>query len=325
MSLDIPRSLTTLRDPADVAFRGVARGGGIIVLTIMSLVGVFLAFRAAQALSVSGFSFVTEQAWEPDSGRFGIAAVLVGTILIALVAVAIAVPLATGTALYITEYAPRKIRSFLIGLVDLMAAIPSVVYGLWGFFFLQGNITPVSKWISMTFGWIPIFAVDGVDPNDPLSSVTVYTSSTFIAGIVVAFMIAPIITSIMREVFAQAPLGEREGALALGSTRWGMIRSVVIPFGKGGMIGGTMLGLGRALGETIAVYMIISPVFVIQPHILQNGANSVSSLIALRYGEATEFGTSALMASGLTLFLMTLVINFGASAVVARSRSGASS
>jgi len=325
VSLDIPRSLTTLRDPADVAFRGVARGGGIIVLTIMSLVGVFLAFRAAQALSVSGFSFVTEQAWEPDSGRFGIAAVLVGTILIALVAVAIAVPLATGTALYITEYAPRKIRSFLIGLVDLMAAIPSVVYGLWGFFFLQGNITPVSKWISMTFGWIPIFAVDGVDPNDPLSSVTVYTSSTFIAGIVVAFMIAPIITSIMREVFAQAPLGEREGALALGSTRWGMIRSVVIPFGKGGMIGGTMLGLGRALGETIAVYMIISPVFVIQPHILQNGANSVSSLIALRYGEATEFGTSALMASGLTLFLMTLVINFGASAVVARSRSGASS
>ena len=325
MSLDIPRSLTTLRDPADVAFRGVARGGGIIVLTIMSLVGVFLAFRAAQALSVSGLSFVTEQAWEPDSGRFGIAAVLVGTILIALVAVAIAVPLATGTALYITEYAPRRIRSFLIGLVDLMAAIPSVVYGLWGFFFLQGNITPVSKWISMTFGWIPIFAVDGVDPNDPLSSVTVYTSSTFIAGIVVAFMIAPIITSIMREVFAQAPLGEREGALALGSTRWGMIRSVVIPFGKGGMIGGTMLGLGRALGETIAVYMIISPVFVIQPHILQNGANSVSSLIALRYGEATEFGTSALMAAGLTLFLMTLVINFGASAVVARSRSGASS
>jgi len=325
VSLDSPRLLTTLRDPADVVFRGVARSGGIIVLTIMSLVGLFLGFRAWQALSVSGISFLTEQAWEPDSGKFGIAAVLVGTVLIALVAVVIAVPLATGTALYITEYAPRKIRSFLIGLVDLMAAIPSVVYGLWGFFFLQGNITPVSKWISTTFGWIPIFAVDGADPNDPLASVTVYTSSTFIAGIVVAFMITPIITSIMREVFAQAPLGEREGALALGSTRWGMIRSVVLPFGRGGMIGGTMLGLGRALGETIAVYMIISPVFVIQPHILQNGTNSVSSLIALRYGEATEFGTSALMAAGLTLFLMTLVINFGASAVVARSRSGASS
>ena len=325
MSLDSPRQLTTLRDPADIVFRTVARSGGVIVLSIMLLVGVFLAFRASQALSVAGFSFLTEQAWEPDSGRFGIAAVIVGTILIALVAIVIAVPLAIGTALYITEYAPRWFRGILIGLVDIMAAIPSVVYGLWGFFFLQGNITPISKWISQTFGWIPIFAVDGADPNDPLSSVTVYTSSTFIAGIVVAFMITPIITSIMREVFGQAPLGEREGALALGSTRWGMIKSVVLPFGRGGMIGGTMLGLGRALGETIAVYMIISPVFVIQPHILQNGASSVSSLIALRYGEATPFGLSALMAAGLALFLMTLVVNFAASTIVARSRSGASS
>jgi len=325
VSLDSPRILTTLRDPADIAFRVIARSGGIIVLSIMSLVGIFLGYRAWQALEVAGFSFLTEQAWEPDSGKFGIAAVIVGTILIALVAISIAVPLATGTALYITEYAPRKMRQLLIGLVDVMAAIPSVVYGLWGFFFLQNNITPISKWISQTFGWIPIFAVDGVDPNDPLSSVTVYTSSTFIAGIVVAFMIAPIITSIMREVFQQAPLGEREGALALGSTRWGMIKSVVLPFGRGGMIGGTMLGLGRALGETIAVYMIISPVFVIQPHILQNGASSVSALIALRYGEATEFGMSALMAAGLALFVMTLIVNFAASTIVARSRSGASS
>lgn len=325
MSLDSPRVLTTVRDSQDRIFRGVARAGGITVLAIMLLVGVFLSIRASQALSQAGWSFLTEQAWEPDSGKFGIAAVIVGTILIALVAIIIAVPLATGTALYITEYAPRKLRQWLITLVDLMAAIPSVVFGLWGFFFLQGNITPVSRWISQTFGWIPIFAVDGVDPNDPLPSVTVYTSSTFIAGIVVAFMIAPIITAIMREVFSQAPLGEREGALALGSTKWGMIRSVVIPFGAGGMIGGTMLGLGRALGETIAVYMIISPVFVIQPHILQNGASSVSSLIALRYGEATEFGMSALMAAGLALFLMTLVVNFGASSIVARSRSGASS
>jgi phosphate transport system permease protein len=325
VSIDTPRLLTTVRDPADVAFRGIARGGGIIVLSIMSLVGIFLGFRALQALQVSGFSFLTEQAWEPDSGKFGIAAVLVGTILIACVAIAIAVPLATGTALYITEYAPRKLRGFFIALVDIMAAIPSVVYGLWGFFFLQSNIVPISKWISQTFGWIPIFAVDGADPNDPLSSVTVYTSSTFIAGIVVAFMITPIITSIMREVFGQAPLGEREGALALGSTRWGMIKSVVLPFGRGGMIGGTMLGLGRALGETIAVYMIISPVFVIQPHILQNGASSVSALIALRYGEATQFGMSALMAAGLALFVMTLIVNFAASTIVARSRSGASS
>jgi phosphate transport system permease protein len=138
-------------------------------------------------------------------------------------------------------------------------------------------------------------------------------------------MVAPIICSVMREVFSQAPSGEREGAYALGSTKWGMIRTVVLPFGKGGMIGGTMLGLGRALGETIAVYLIISPVFIIQPRILESGTSSVASLIALRYGEATNFGTSALMAAGLALFLMTLVVNFIASSVVARSRSGAES
>jgi phosphate transport system permease protein len=129
----------------------------------------------------------------------------------------------------------------------------------------------------------------------------------------------------MREVFTRAPAGEREGAYALGATRWGVIRTVVLPYGRGGAIGGTMLGLGRALGETIAVYMIISPVFTIQPHILQTGANSVSSLIALHYGDASDFGMSALMAAGLALFVLTLVVNFTASSIVARSRSGAQS
>ncbi|PZE98876.1 phosphate ABC transporter permease subunit PstC [Curtobacterium sp. MCLR17_040] len=325
LSTDSPRLLTVVRDPSDVRFRNIARAGGVTVLAIMLLVGLFLAVRAAEALRVAGFGFLTTQAWDPDAHRFGIAAVLVGTVLIAAVAIAFALPLSLGTALYITEYAPLRIRKAFIGLVDLMAAIPSVVYGLWGFFFLQSQITPVSRWISQWFGWIPLFSVSGVDLDDPLASPTAYTASTFIAGIVVGLMITPIVTSIMREVFSQAPLGEREGALALGSTRWGMIRSVVLPFGRGGIIGGTMLGLGRALGETIAVYMIISPVFAIQPHILQAGASSVSSLIALRYGDATPFGMSALMAAGLTLFLMTLCINFAASAVVARSRSGASS
>src|SRR5947208_693364 len=135
-------------------------------------------------------------------------------------------------------------------------------------------------------GWRALLGTHGVDPNDPLADLTVYKSSTFIAGIVVALMIMPIISSVMRESFSQAPVGEREGAFALGATRWGMIRSVVLPFGRGGMIGGTMLGLGRALGETIGVYLVISPVFVVQPHIFQSGTSSVSSLIALRYGEA---------------------------------------
>jgi phosphate transport system permease protein len=308
---------------ADRVFRAVARSGGSLVLVIMALVGTFLAYRAWQALHRAGFSFLTTQDWNPDGGGFGIAAVIVGTVLIAIVAIVVAVPLALGAALYISEYAPRRLQSVLVSVVDLMAAVPSVVYGLWGAFLLQWKIIGLSKWISDWFGWIPFLHVDGVTPHDPLASQTVYTSSTFIAGVVVALMVAPIACSIMREAFSQTPPGEREGAYALGATRWGMIRSVVLPFGKGAMIGGTMLGLGRALGETIAVVMIISPVFKIQPHILQNGTSSVASLIALRYGEASPFAISALMAAGLALFALTLVVNFVAASVVARSRSGA--
>ncbi|MGC5166147.1 phosphate ABC transporter permease subunit PstC [Luteimicrobium sp. DT211] len=322
---DVPRRLGTRRAPSDRVFRGAVRGGGVLVLAIMSCVGIFLLVRAWQALRVAGLGFLTTQSWEPDSGSFGIAAVLVGTVLIALVAVSVALPLSLGTSLYISEYAPVRLRRGLVTLVDLMAAVPSVVFGLWGVFYLQGHLTDVARWISTVFAWFPPLSVQGADPADPLSPVTLYTSSTFVAGLVVAFMITPIMTSIMREVFMQAPVGEREGALALGSTRWGMVRSVVLPYGVGGIVGGTMLGLGRALGETIAIYMIISPVFTVQWHVLQNGANSVSSLIALRYGEASPFGMSALMAAGLALFLLTLAVNFGASSIVARSRSGAHS
>lgn len=319
-----PRVTTTTRSVTDRLFRGGVSASGVAVLVIMALVGLFLTIRALEALTSAGFSFITTQAWEPDGGNFGIAAVLMGTVLIAITAIFFAVPLSTAVALYISEYSPRRIKQTLISLVDLMAAVPSVVFGLWGFFFLQGQIIGIARWLSTYLGWIPIFTVDGNDPDDPLSTATVFTSSTFIAGIVVALMVAPITTAVMREVFSQAPVGEREGAYALGATKWGMIRSVVLPFGKGGMIGGTMLGLGRALGETIAVFMIISPVFMLQPHILQNGTNSVSALIALRYGEATPFGTSALMAAGLALFIITLIVNFIASSIVARSRSGAS-
>ena len=322
---DVPRSLKSATDVPDRAFRLVASTAGTVVLGVMGLVGLFLLFQGYQALQVAGGAFITEQAWDPNSGSFGIAAVLSGTFFIALTAIVVAVPLALGTALYISEYAPPKLKGILVGVVDLMAAVPSVVYGLWGVFFLSPAILPLSQWISTYFGWIPFFAVTGFDPNDPLASPTIFSASTFIAGIVVGMMVAPITSSIMREVFTQDPIGEREGALALGSTKWGMIRSVVLPFGRGGIIGGTMLGLGRALGETIAVFLIISPVFSVQGHILEKGANSIAALIALRYNEASAFEISALMAAGLALFLVTLVVNFGASTIIARSRSGSQS
>jgi phosphate transport system permease protein len=317
------RALKANVGPADKTFRGVARGGGALVLVIMALVGTFLGYRAWKALHKAGLSFLTVQDWNPDGGKFGIAAIITGTVLIALVAVIVAVPLAMGSALYISEYTPQRIKRWLVAGVDLMAAVPSVVFGLWGAFLLQWHMTGLSRWISDWFGWIPIFKVNGVKRHDPLATSTVYSSSTFIAGVVVALMVTPIACSIMREAFSQAPPGEREGAYALGATRWGMIRSVVLPFGKGAIIGGTMLGLGRALGETIAVVMIISPIFKIQPHILENGTSSVSSLIALRYGESSQFAISSLMAAGLALFALTLVVNFVAASIVTRSRSGA--
>jgi phosphate transport system permease protein len=323
---DPPESARTVRSAArgaDRVFGLTLRGAGLAVLIIMTTIGLFLFYRGSQALADAGlWKFITTQAWEPTSHNFGIATVITGTMLIAAVAVFFAVPLATGVALYISEYAPRKIRRALINLVDLMAAVPSVVYGLWGAYFLQEKVIPVAKWISSTFGWVPLLGIHDADPNNPFENKTIYESSTFIAGIVVALMIMPIISSVMRESFSQAPVGEREGAFALGATRWGMIRSVVLPFGRGGMIGGTMLGLGRAMGETIAVYMLISPVFQIQPEILHSGANSVSALIALKFGAASPFEFSALFAAGLALFMLTLVVNFGASAVIARTRSG---
>lgn len=309
--------------PVDQSFRYLLRVGGVIVLVVMLLIGGFLLGRAIPALRKAGWAFVTTQEWEPDSGRFGIAAVLLGSIMIAIVAICVALPLAAAGALYITEYAPRSIRPTLVTVVDLMAAVPSVVYGIWGSYFLQWKVISVSRWLATYMGWFPPFKVDGYDPRDPLATPTVFTASTFIAGLVVALMVTPIACSVMREAFSQAPAGEREGALALGSTRWGMVRTVVLPFGRGAMIGGTMLGLGRALGETIAVVLIISPVFEIQPHVLQQGASSVSALIALRYGDSSPMGVSALMAAGLALFLLTLVVNFIAAGVVARSRSGA--
>jgi phosphate transport system permease protein len=316
------RSLKSRASGSDLVFRGIARAGGSVVLILMIMIGAFLAFRASQALHKAGWSFLTTQTWNPDGGGFGIAAVLVGTFLISGVAIVVALPLAIGTALYISEYAPRGIQRFLIAMVDLMAAVPSVIFGLWGFFLLQWKVASLARWISDWFYWVPFLKVNGVDRDNPLTSPTTYTSSSFAAGLVVALMIAPIISSIMREAFSQAPAGEREGAYALGATRWGMIRAVVLPFSVGAMIGGTMLGLGRALGETLAVTLIISPVYLIQPNILQHGTSSISSLIALHYSETTPFGISALMAAGLALFVVTLLVNFLAAQIVARSRSG---
>jgi phosphate transport system permease protein len=318
----VPRVLASAHTGVDRIFAYVARSTGATVLLITGGIGLFLAIQAVPTLKHYGWSFFTETQWQPESDVLGIGAVLVGTFSVALVALAVAFPLSLASALYISEYAPAKLRPTLVAMVDLMAAVPSIIYGLWGFFLLQPHASEVAVFLQRHFGWIPIFDVDA-DPNAAVWDRSRYTASAFCAGLAVAMMVLPMACAVMRQVFSQTPLGEKEAALALGSTRWGMVRTVVLPFGRGGIIGGTMLGLGRALGETIAVLLIISPAFDVKPRILEIGTSTVSALIAGRFGEATDSQLSALLTAGFVLFLITLVINTLAAIIVTRSRSGA--
>jgi phosphate transport system permease protein len=311
------RVISARPTPQDVTFVAAARSAAVSTLVVMGLIGLFLLIGAWPALHQQGISFLTEWQWLPEAGTFGIASLLWGTFLIGLFALVVAVPIGFGAALFISEYAPRAVKGSLITLVDLMAAVPSIIYAMWALFFLQAHLLTVAQWLSVHLG--PILPFLRVNTPDSPSS---YTSSAFIAGIAVGVVVLPTVTSIMREVFAQAPVGEREGAIALGATRWGMIRTVVIPFGRSGIVGGIMLGLGRALGETIVVYAVISPMFEFTTHPLQSGTNTIASHIASRYSESSGVALSGLLGAGLVLFLFTLVINTLAGIVVSRSRSG---
>lgn len=316
-SSQIPSPIVVRNDRRadDRAFRGIVRAAGFGSLVLLFFIGLFLVLRGLPALHIMGWRFFTTSGYQTlgKHPSFGVLASLYGSVVVAIVALVVGVPIALTTSLFLSEYAPSWSRRTLIALVDLAAAVPSVIYGLWGFFELQPNVAGFSTWLSRHLGFIPIFKV--VSPP--------VTSSLFIAGLVVGIMIVPIIASITREVFALAPPGEREGALALGATRFQMIRSVVLPFGRGGMIGAIMLGLGRALGETIAVAIILGETFAISPHILQHGGSTIASLIAIHFPAGGPNGIADLLMCGFVLFLLTIVINLAASAVVNRSRSGA--
>jgi phosphate transport system permease protein len=283
----------------------------------------FLLLKVFPTVKLYGFKFFTGTTWEPiPFNKVGILGAIAGTAEVSLVAVAVGFPLALLTAIYISEYAPSWAKGFLVSMVDLMAAVPSIIFGLWGFFALQGKAIYVSRWLSQNFGWIPIFKAH-TDPNAASWAQSQYVGSAFIAGICVGMMIIPLACSVMRGVFVLAPIGEREAALALGSTRWGVVRTVVLPFGRGGIIGGTMLGLGRALGETIAVLLIISTVDGVKVNILTVGTQTVSALIAGRFNDSTGTQLDALLAAGFVLFVLTLGVNTIAAVFVSRSRSGA--
>jgi len=310
-----PISIRTDRSVQDQVYRVITSATGLGTLVLLFLIGLFLLLRGLPALRIEGFRFVTTSGFETigKNLHFGVAASLFGTFVVATVALVVAVPVALATAIFLNEYAPERSRRFLTAVVDLGAAIPSVIYGLWGIFEFQPNLVGFCTWLSRHLAWIPFFEV--TTPK--------VTASLFVAGMVVGLMIVPIIASVTREVFSLTPQGEREAALALGSSRFGMIRTVVIPFGRGGMIGAIMLGLGRALGETIAVVIILAESFVISPHILQTGGSTVAAFIAIHAESGGPTGTAALMLAGFTLFLFTMAVNLAASAIVSRSRSGA--
>ncbi len=313
---DRPRRITTRKSRSDLIFRSGVRLAGLIVLAITGLIAAFLIDRGASTLRAVGWRFLTNFQWILTGNKLGVGAILPDTLIIAVIALLVAVPVALATAIFISEYAPPGLRRAMIGLIDLMAAIPSILYGIWGFFWLMPRFVGTERWVSDHLGFIPFLKVPGgYQPGN-------FENSTLLAGFVVSLMIIPIIASLSREVFSQAPQGEREAAYALGSTRWGMIRTVVLPYARGGVIGAVMLGFGRAMGETIVVALIISQVFRIVTHPLQSGGNSIAALIAQDAGESTPGMISALIAAGLVLFVVTLIVNAIAAVIVARSRSG---
>lgn len=317
-----PRVLDPGHERSDQVFHGAVTAIGLTVLGITGAIGLFLGYQSIPTFRHYGWAFFTQTLWEPQLDKIGIAAVLVGTFEVAMVAMVVAFPVAVMLALFISDYAPKWIKSWLISAVDLMAAVPSIIYGLWGFFLLQPHAIRLARWLSQYLGWIPLFKV-GTDTNAAVWQQSAYTGSAFVAGLAVSMMAIPLATAVMRSVFDQAPIGEREAAMALGATRFGVARKVVLPFGKGGIIGGSMLALGRALGETAAVLVIISPQYVIKGRILSSGIQTVSALIAGNFGNATKAQLSALLTAGFVLFLITIAVNTVAARFVRRTRSGA--
>ena len=309
------RELTTKPRFSDKVFRGVATAGGLSSLVILGLILIFLGYQGFQVLRSEGIGFITGSNWQVvqdnagntdlEASTFGIAAMLVGTLLCA----ALAVPISVLCALYLTFYAPQFLKKMMVAIIDLMAAFPSILFGMWGFFILMPHVEYWAKLIHRYFSWIPLFKME----------IPVYTRSPFVAGVVLAIMIIPIITSVSREIFSQTPLDRIQAAYALGATRWSMIRAVVIPYGKSGVVGGAMLGLGRAMGETVAVYTVLNLVYQINWHVLIGAGGNVASMILLKFGEAGPTETRALMAAGLVLFILTLIVNSIANAIVSRT------
>jgi phosphate transport system permease protein len=253
-------------------------------------------------------NFVFSNEWVPSQNLYGALPLVVGTLVSSAIALLLGVPVAVATALFIVELCPRQLKQPLTILVELLAAVPSVVYGLWGLFVLIPKLKPAEQWFSDTFSFLPFVGGPVAGPN------------CFIAGLILAIMILPIVSAISREVMSTVPAEHKEAALALGATRWEMIRVAVIPYSRSGIVGGSMLGLGRAIGETIAATLVIGNAADI-PHQIFDQGYTLAAVIANEFGEAasTPVHRAALIAAGLLLFVLTLIINFFARWFVLRA------
>lgn len=290
---------------ADMSFKGLAVGAGVLILVVLGFVTVFLLAEAWPAFVAGDQVGVNE----PQTIWQYVAPFAFGTVWVAAIALLLATPVAIGIALFISHYAPKKIAAPLGYLVDLLAAVPSVVFGLWGIQVLAPFLQPIYVWLTTYLGWIPLFA-------GPASG----TGRTVLTvALVLAVMILPIMTAVCREVFLQTPKLQEEAALALGATRWEMIRMAVLPGATSGIISAMMLGLGRALGETMAVAMVLSPAALISfALVTTQNPNTIAANIALNFPEAFGLRINTLIATGLVLFAITLVVNMGARWVISR-------
>jgi phosphate transport system permease protein len=301
---------------ADHLFRWLALACGLLVLAILALIAYTTTKNAWPWFREEGLGIFADN-WDPAKGQYGAGAMIYGTFLVGVIALVIAVPISIGIALFVTEIAPRRMRKPIIYSVDLLAAIPSVVYGLWALAVLTQPLADIYDSISSATSGIPVIGDLTADPSPTgLSFMT--------AGIIVAIMIVPIITSITREVFATTPQPLKEAAYGMGATRWEMIRGSVFPHSRGGLVSAVMIGLGRAIGETIAVALLIGSSQNISEHIFGPG-DTLASIIANQFGESTGIQRAALIGMGVVLFVLTILVGIIARGVVNRydRKSGA--
>lgn len=298
----------------DRIFRGLAQGSGAFIVALIAAIGAFLLWRAIPALARNQENFFlyggTWKTTDTSAMHFGILDLLQVTVFVSIFALILAMPVALGIAIFLTQYAPRRVAGPLGYMVDLLAAVPSIIYGVWGLYVLAPVLKPIALWLNENLGWLFLFKTGTASVSGG--------GTIFTAGIVLAVMILPIITAVTREVFVQTPRGQVEAALALGATRWEVVRTTVLPFGMSGYISGAMLGLGRALGETIALLIILRGTQQAFGWSLFDGGYTFASLIAATASEFNDqYKAGAYIAAGLVLFVLTFVVNSLARAAVA--------